>query len=79
VRSVKTGTPLATSSLRKSRLYCPPVLLWPSATYILVLLMGGGSSVTAISGRVVVIAEFSDALICAQVAPPSFDRHTPRA
>src|SRR5262245_34991703 len=38
-----------------------------------------GSVVTAIAGRVWMTAAFSDALICVQVAPASFERHTPRA
>ena len=38
-----------------------------------------GTPVTAIQGSVVVIAEFSDGLICVQVAPPSIERQTPLA
>jgi len=76
VRSLQTGTPVATSSLRKTRLNCPPAPVWPSATYIRVLPF---FVVTAIHGSVVVIAELSDGLICVQIPPPSFDRQTPRA
>ena len=38
-----------------------------------------GSVVTEIHGSVVVMALLSDSLICVQVAPASFERHTPRA
>src|SRR5258708_20152951 len=38
-----------------------------------------GSVFTVSSGRVVVDALLSDALICAHVAPPSLERQTPRA
>src|SRR6266540_2485022 len=77
VRSDQTGVPVATSSLRKTRLNWPPAFVWPSETYIRVLPLG--SVVTAIHGSVVVIAEFSEGLICVHVAPPSFERQTPRA
>src|SRR5262245_13036236 len=48
----------------------------PSWMYMRVL--PSGSSVTASSGRVVVTPGLSDALISVQVAPPSFERQTPR-
>src|SRR5215211_8283756 len=77
VRSVNTGAPVATSSLRKSREYWPPVLLCPSCTYMRVLPFG--SAVTANAARVWMIAGFSDGLICVHVAPPSGERQMPRA
>jgi hypothetical protein len=84
VRSVHTGEPVATSSLRKTRLNCTGPFgggtrapVWPSLTYARVLPFG--SVVTAIHGSVVVIAEFNDGLICVHVAPASVERQTPLA
>ena len=37
-----------------------------------------GSVVTAISGRMLASAAFREGLIWVQVAPPSFERQTPR-
>jgi hypothetical protein len=51
--------------------------VFPSCTYIRVA--PPTSSVTAIAGRVWMIAAFSDGLIWVQVAPASFERQTPRA
>ena len=75
VRSLQTGTPEATSSLRKTRLNGEPVL--PSPRYMRVLPFG--SVVTSIHGSVVVIAAFRDGLICVHVTPASVDRQTPLA
>ena len=78
VSCVKTGTPVATLSLRKSRLYSDAgAPVWPSPTYMRVLPFG--RRVTAMSGLVVAIAAFSDDLICVHVVPPSLERQTPRA
>src|SRR6476659_8384225 len=75
VRSVNTGAPVETSSLRNNREEFWPA--FPSKTYIRVLPFG--SVVTARLARVWMTAELSDALICVQLAPPSDDRQTPRA
>src|SRR5262245_44429421 len=75
LRFVKTGAPVATSSLRNSREVGVPVA--PSCTYMRVLPFG--SSVTASSGRMVLTLGSSDGLICSQAPPASVERHTPRA
>src|SRR5262245_32390582 len=80
--SVKTGVPVATSSLRKSRdefalVMAPCVLLFPSCTYMRVGPVG--SFVTAIAARDWMTAGLMDGLICVHVAPASFERQTPRA
>ena len=70
VRFVKTGEPVATLSLRRSRLNSDAgAPTWPSPTYIRVLPFW--RRVTAMSGLVVAIAWFSDGLICVHVDPLS--------
>src|SRR5919108_1242254 len=83
--SVKTGAPVATSSLLKSRdefgfdfaLATVGSLLFPSCTYIRVVPLG--NVVTAIAARDWITAGLIDGLICVHVAPASFERQIPRA
>ena len=75
--SVKTGVPVATSSLRNRRERVRAPALLPSCTYIRVLPFG--SVVTAIAALLWMTAELIDGLICVHVAPASFERQTPRA
>src|SRR3954454_16879734 len=83
--SVKTGAPVATSSLRNRRdesgfAFAPMafgLLLFPSCTYIRVLPLA--SVVTAIAARDWITAAFSDGLIWVHVPPASLERQMPRA
>src|SRR6266480_2131699 len=80
--SVKTGAPVATSSLRKSLeefglVTAPCGLLFPSWTYIRVLPFA--SVVTAIAARDWITAGLIEGLIWVHVAPASFERQMPRA
>src|SRR5438067_6587996 len=83
--SVKTGAPVATSSLRNRRdelgfdfaFATVGSLLFPSCTYIRVLPLA--SVVTAIAARDWITAALIEGLIWVHVAPASFERQMPRA
>src|SRR4051794_32310155 len=83
--SVKSGAPVATSSLRNRRdesgfafaFRAFGLLLFPSCTYIRVL--PSASVVTAIAARDWITLALIEGLIWVQVAPASFERQMPRA